>query len=205
MVISLRNLYGVKSKMALQDQTTAKEWIEQYVTKPVEGRSELIQLAKQSSLSNGELERIVKSDACGPLQGLATSVLYERKRNGEYTEPVSFNAPYAGVYITVEEDNWGENKEFSGDKVFAYANMVGDNILDHAVVKGSGALSGVNAVGKDYLRFATVMGNTALFCARIEGENPLLGATVQGTLALVHLMWSVIVLSWWVNSKVQVY
>jgi hypothetical protein len=202
MVISLRNLYGAKSKMALQDQKTAKEWIEQFDNKAEEGRAELITLAKQSSLSNGELERIVKSDARGPLQGLATSILHERKRNGGYNERLSFDAPFAGALITVEEDYWGAHTTFDhpmvlsgahikGDFALSYSKFLKEGALMESVLEGRNigyrsqfnslsALLGSRIIGKGAFEESVLEGDSVLACAYIDGEEAFSGAVIKG-------------------------
>ena len=134
--------------------TKIETFLKKHCSEPEQGRRAIRLLSRISKLDNDTLvDRLQNHDV---QSGLASSMLQYRTQLDEthdnhYTGEITFNAPWAGAYITVKEDNWGADTLF-----------VGDNALSHATVEGTHAL----------LR-ATVKGLDALFGATVEGDNAL--------------------------------
>ena len=66
--------------------------------------------------------------------GLASSMLQYRSQldpshDKHYASTITFNAPWAGAYIDVEEDGWGYQKKFDGDNVLYGARIKGEFAL----------------------------------------------------------------------------
>lgn len=175
--------------MILENNETAKGWIDKYIDIPSEGQSELIQLAEQTSLSNDDLDNIFRSENRGALQGLVTSILHERGRTGTYIgpQPWSFDADYAGVYITVEEDNWGRDAMFKSENgLLLGAKLSGENILRGSILKCPGVLVSAQIVGNRALYGSIVEGDHVLEDAIVKGNHVLKGAIIKGDYALYN-------------------
>ena len=175
----------------LESQGQANKWLLEYLPgseqNVSDGRRALLSLAMDTNIANERLEEILKSSNAGPAQGLASSILLQRKHEGTYIKPVRTDVPWAGSYITITQDNWGENTEFNGDRVLTGAKIDGDYALAGATISGLSALNTASLTGYSVLKSATLNGKRMLLGSSIKGHSALERATVEGENSLFYI------------------